>query len=607
MRWAIVLALLLAQSTGCHQSDTPTGIRLIGLDHGSCEGGTPLFGSVPLLAVPEGSGEFSSVTFMIEGMEPIIINKPPFEVLFETLDDGPIKIGVTGIDAEGETKSTSVVACVDNNGPRLTIRPPPASITVEDDELAIIVEKAQDGRKVQGITASLDIAGVHQEVECSPLEQPICLLRPRLMEVVLDPGQVVTGKLTVTAWDSAGHETVEIHELEARTHLLWKKYIGGNLSWAPLIIPGDKLAIGTSYSFVSLMDLKGAELCTYQVPNTSQVRSGETFANMNKIVTPLVSNKDGTRLFFATMKAMWALDIAADGSTCALSWRRELVTPQGDPDPKNQEYYEESTFAYSETHDTLFISLYDGEASPVLLEAINASSGDVLGQIAVGSELGSAAGVPISLSPVLSADGGTLYIGRRGLFAINVSPLYAPTPGEMTDITTFVATDTNFTSAPLLVESLLYASAWDGMIYALDAETLTPAPGFSFEQVNGFFKSKVVPSADGETLFAANEENAHLYAFDAITGAGKGKINIGKAHTSYPVPGPDGTVYITTLFPEDQIQLSAVAFPEMKLRWVFAPQGHDTFQAPPVIHQNTLYVGNNNGFIYALDIGADGP
>ena len=71
MHRALLLALLAASLLRCQQIDTPTGILLVGLSHSSCEDGTLLFGTVPLLAVPLGPGDFNSVTFMIEGQDPI--------------------------------------------------------------------------------------------------------------------------------------------------------------------------------------------------------------------------------------------------------------------------------------------------------------------------------------------------------------------------------------------------------------------------------------------------------------------------------------------------------------------------------------------------------
>ena len=213
---------------------------------------------------------------------------------------------------------------------------------------------------------------------------------------------------------------------------------------------------------------------------------------------------------------------------------------------------------------------------------------------------------PIRSSPAV-ADG-MIYIGSDDDY---IHALDAVTGTKLWDF----ETRSRISSSPAVANGILYVGSIDGRLYALDAQSGRFRLQFRAHQP--FFSSPAV--SDGVVYI--NSSDGYLYALDGYARNWPGekdfrpywiqfytmgiapppppmsgylwRLRLGLASWSSPVATGD-TVYTTV-----DNRLYSIDAGTRERRWVFPTEG--TLQSSPALGDNALYIGSEDGHIYAVD------
>ncbi|AZK45121.1 PQQ-binding-like beta-propeller repeat protein [Paenibacillus lentus] len=245
----------------------------------------------------------------------------------------------------------------------------------------------------------------------------------------------------------------------------------------------------------------------------------------------------------------------------AFNWTRQSRF-MGSPDHDVKWSFEAGDKIYSTpaigANGTLYVGSYDGK-----LYALNSKTGKLKWTFKTGGAIAS--------SPTIGADG-TVYIGSGD------GKLYALDPNAADDDDrekwSFATGDRIYSSAAIGQDGIIYVSSYDGKIYALD------------------------PDAD--------HGQREIWSYE-----------IGGQIDSSPAVGVDGTIYVGSgngIF----YALDSDAQDEaQRLKWSFEPEtaeeclwmmdGPCSFYSSPAISADgsMIYVGSDDGYVYALDPNAD--
>ncbi len=187
-------------------------------------------------------------------------------------------------------------------------------------------------------------------------------------------------------------------------------------------------------------------------------------------------------------------------------------------------------------------------------------------------------------SPALAPDG-TIYLGTTG------GTFYALTPAGAQKWT-FTADDDVYTTAAIGGDGTIYFGTLSGSFYALrpDGSQLWKwsAPGRT-----GISSSPALAS-DGTVYFATYDN--HLYALQSDGTLRWAYTAADQVRASSPAIGADGTIY----FGDYDSQVYAVN-PDGTLKRTYATG--QLVRSSPLLVNNRLYVGSNDGKLYALDLG----
>jgi outer membrane protein assembly factor BamB len=568
----LALAACLVVGVGsCGDGVHPSGIRVLGVTPGVCGSGGVLFGQVPLRLEPEGQGAFRSVRVVVVSggtLAPLTDSEAPFVVDLDTrqLTDGSVKLALSAEDSEGETLSREIDVCVDNNGPQLTILSPPpgASIGIEDAKVAVRVS-VDDSAGVAGVTARLATAGAYQQVDCQPPDgkEQVCTLRPGDLALAYEPSTKSLITLTVTARDKVGHETSVTRQLEVGTRLRWRFNAGAPITWAAAISSTGNVIVTTDTGVMHVLDPAGKPVCSAQTPAVA--------GQPDPITTPptvgVVAGAD--HVFVGSTQTLWSLD----PTTCQPRWSR------------GGGLYFASQPVHDAAVDVVYIGSYGEVATQGALLAFRGSSGQPVGSFPIAP-----VNDAVTASPVLAADGKTVYIGSSDLklYAINVE-----NPAAMAQRWTFSPGGKIETRA-LVTANAIYVASLAKTLHARDPAG-GPLPGFAFTAEAGFLSSPVV-GADGVLYIGSLDEK--LYALDT-SGKALATFQTGRMLRTAPAIGPGGVVYAARTKPGRLYALTN----KLELLWSAQPGSSETheFKATPVVAGNTVYIGSSSGFFYAFD------
>jgi outer membrane protein assembly factor BamB len=197
---------------------------------------------------------------------------------------------------------------------------------------------------------------------------------------------------------------------------------------------------------------------------------------------------------------------------------------------------------------------------------------------------------PIVDSLVLRAD--TLYVGSSDgtLYAIDTTVCTNSCP--LTAARTF-DTGSSIWASPLLVEDMIYVAAMNGRLYALNAETLEPVDGFSFEGDAGLLVEPTL--ANDDTVLTGGIDNK-LYALDRTTGAEKWSLEGGNWFWGTPLVDGE-TVYAADLGGN----VHALNVSDGSTIWSDAFQTASPIRSAPLLAGETLVVVDRAGNAYGLD------
>ena len=153
-------------------------------------------------------------------------------------------------------------------------------------------------------------------------------------------------------------------------------------------------------------------------------------------------------------------------------------------------------------------------------------------------------------------------------------------------------------NTPLVGEELIYISAVDGTLYAINKETGTlGSNGWSVVLVQDGEKEHLVSGpvfdANESTILVGSDDN-HLYALDADSGAEKWKFMAGDKIWSTPVIADD-TVY----FGSHDRSVYALDLSTGDVKWQFLTGG--AIVARPLVWRDMVLIGSFDRTFYALD------
>jgi eukaryotic-like serine/threonine-protein kinase len=197
---------------------------------------------------------------------------------------------------------------------------------------------------------------------------------------------------------------------------------------------------------------------------------------------------------------------------------------------------------------------------------------------------------PVVNSLILRED--ILYVGSTDgtLYAIDTTACTNSCP--LTAARTF-DTGSSIWASPLLVDDTIYVAAMNGRLYALNAETLEPVDGFSFEGKAGLLMEPTLVNDD--TLLTGGIDNK-LYALDPATGAENWSFEGGNWFWGSPVVDGE-TIYVGDL----DGNVHALSVSDGNSMWSDAFKTESPIRSAPLLAGETLVVVDRAGNAYGLD------
>jgi outer membrane protein assembly factor BamB len=142
-------------------------------------------------------------------------------------------------------------------------------------------------------------------------------------------------------------------------------------------------------------------------------------------------------------------------------------------------------------------------------------------------------------------------------------------------------------SAPLVTDTMIYASNTDFNLYALD---LTGHLKWKFKTNNYNWST---PVTDGTLVYLPSMDQ-NLYALNKDTGEKVWAINLKSALLGSPAVSTDGTLYVGTLNKE----VIAIKATDGTILWKVSLK--DNIWASPILYKDVLYIGDLKGSFYAI-------
>ena len=563
---AAVLAAVFVPGCGLEVAPALTFVGLVDTPCGPT--GSVSFGSLPVLITPARAGEIQRVTLTVNEGTPMEVKAAPylFQVDTTKFKDGTLRLAAAGYTADGHRSETSMRTCVDNEPPAVTVLSPADGVTYGLEDAALTARvRATDLVGLERITARLVLTQGSTQVACTPPGGPdaTCTLSPAKLGLSPAPGVVSSGVLIVTARDRAGHEAVGQRTVNFKTRQLWSFNAGSPITFTAAAVSGDKVAVGTDAGKVHVLDASGAESCYWTAPVAASGKNGLT--------SDITVSKDGSSLYFTTVEGLHAIS-----SGCKDLWSA----------PAKGLYYG-SRPLLDEVGGLVYVGAYGGYATAPMLSAHSASSGAHKGNFALSAKTNEGVGS----SPVLSADRKHVYIGSsdQQLYAVDVSG----GPSKMKAAWTY-GTAGKIDTRPLLSGSRLYVASYDAILHCLDTTTGQRVANFTFKAGAAFLSSPAVGEGGTGTIYVGSLDEI-LYALDS-TGKQLGSHKLGRMLHTSPVVG-GGRVIAAATAPARL----HVYDKQLKLSWYWQPPGTDQFRASPLLVKDTVYIGNTNGILYALD------
>lgn len=187
-------------------------------------------------------------------------------------------------------------------------------------------------------------------------------------------------------------------------------------------------------------------------------------------------------------------------------------------------------------------------------------------------------------------DGNTIYFGSHD------HHLYALDPRNGQLLWSFFANGSIF-EAPVVLNGIVYTGSQDGNIYAIDIESGKEIRRYSIPSKNSSGEESGVystPILDGDTLYAVN---GTLAAVDLETGTIKWQVLGSSLYTNQIIGNPilyKDTVIVSTIktiYAVDKIS-GEIKWRRSSIKgWVFFT---------PTLHQELIYFGDSNGYLYGV-------
>ncbi len=558
---------------GCG-GESPAVLAFVGLTDAPCAKAKRVhFGSLPVLLGSTGQGTLQRVVFRVNEGLPSEAKVAPFLFQVDTtkLKDGTARLSATGYTTEGDETTTRLNICVDNLAPSVTVLSPAdgAAYGLEDAALTVRV-RASDTVGLERITAKLLLSNGSTQVSCAPPGGPdaTCALSPAKLGIKPQPGVSTSGALVITARDKAGHEAVASRVVKLKTRLLWSFNAGSPIRFAAAEVAGGKVAVGTGAGKVHIVDAaKGTEACVWTAPTGT--------SGSNGVTSNITTGASGTQLYFTTVEGLHAV-----GDNCKALWSS----------PAKGLYYGSQPLLDA-TAGVVYVGAYGGYSTPPALRAHKSSSGKQVGSFNISTK----ANTGVASSPVLAADRKTVFIGStdKNIYAVDVSG-GAGAMKKRWSFTTAGKVDTR----PLVAGTRIYVASYDAILHALDATTGQRLTGFTFKAGAPFLSSPVL-NPDGSALYVGSLDE-YIYALDS-TGKKLGSHKLGRMLHTSPVVG--GSQVFAAATKPARLHVYGK---DLTLRWYWQPSGTDQFQATPLLIKSAVYIGNSNGFLYALDVTSSG-
>jgi outer membrane protein assembly factor BamB len=175
-------------------------------------------------------------------------------------------------------------------------------------------------------------------------------------------------------------------------------------------------------------------------------------------------------------------------------------------------------------------------------------------------------------SPAIASDG-TIYVGS------NDGRLYAVNP-DGTEMWNFLTGGAMHSSPAVGVDGAIYVGSFDGRVYAVNPDGTEK---WSY-LIGGDVVSSPAIAADG-TVYVTSQHDARVHAVNPDGSAKWSYLYGGDPMGSSPVIAPDGTIYVGTGEPE------FLAFnPDGTLKWTYTMDYSEMWSAAAVAADGTIYV-----------------